>query len=222
RRTKRSRGTRLAAGSASAAAQRRPSPVNSRCRRQGQPSWLSSACKRCAHRVRSSASALRSRVRSRSSWISAGANHASGSICFPSKSAPKRASSRSVFGLRFFPFNARSSVGSARRTSSPTPCSSRATQPPPRRQPPPHPAPTSRPLHRPRRQPLPPTHRPIGERLRRSLEPLLDELARFRVERRRLKHVLVDVDHRVKHSLGPPLGFVLERDPTAGRGRPPS
>src|SRR5262245_14798345 len=84
------------------------------------------------------------------------------------------------------------------------------------------PTPTSRRLDRYRRQPLPPTHRPIGERLRRSLEPLLDELARFRVERRRLKHVLVDVDHRVKHSLGPPLGFVLERDPTAGRGRPPS
>jgi hypothetical protein len=46
---------------------------------QGQPSCSRYACVRCAKRRRSSASAFRSRVRSRSRWISSGGIHDSGS-----------------------------------------------------------------------------------------------------------------------------------------------
>src|SRR5262249_580780 len=44
------------------------------------PSWVSRACKRCANRVRSSASARRSRVRSRRYWMSSGGSQQVGSI----------------------------------------------------------------------------------------------------------------------------------------------
>jgi hypothetical protein len=53
---------RAAGDSDSDITQRRPSTVNSRARWHGHPSCVSSACSRCAQRMRSSASAFRNRV----------------------------------------------------------------------------------------------------------------------------------------------------------------
>ncbi|MEO8968807.1 MAG: hypothetical protein ABI427_14815 [Solirubrobacteraceae bacterium] len=52
-----------------AATQRRPLVVNNDPREHGQPSWTSSACRRCAQRVWSSVSDLRSRVLSRRYYV---------------------------------------------------------------------------------------------------------------------------------------------------------
>jgi hypothetical protein len=62
------------------------------------------------------------------------------------------------------------------------------------------PAPAAGRLDRDRDQPTVPLGEPPAERLSRRRQPRLDQLATLRVERRRLEHVLVDVDRCVQHS----------------------
>jgi hypothetical protein len=71
---------------------------------------------------------LRSRVWSRSVWISAGGSHDSGSISFANNTHNQRASSLSVFARLIRPRSAFACAGSTRRTSKPCALSSRHTQ----------------------------------------------------------------------------------------------
>jgi hypothetical protein len=173
------------------------------------PSCVSSACSRCAQRVRSSANALRNLVWSRSVWISAGGSHDSGSIPFANNTHSQRASSRSVFARLIRPRSAFACAGSIRRTSNP------------RAQLPPHPAPAVRCLDRDGRQPSLQRHRPVIELLPRRTKTTLDRLATVDVQHGGVERALVNIDRCVQHRLGASLLLgTWARDRNAVRGGP--
>jgi hypothetical protein len=131
----------------------RPSSAAPRARGQSSPP-----------RLRSTSARRRASRASRSSWISSGGIHDSGSISFASSRASQRASSRSVFALRSRPSRPRACTGSARRTS---------TQ---RDEFAPDPAPAGRGLDRQRFNSAPPALRPTSKALPIRREALLDHL----------------------------------------------
>jgi hypothetical protein len=102
--------------------------------------------------------------------------------------------------------SARACTGSANRTSTPAPRSSRATQRQPQGR-----------LDRDRRQPAVPLGKPTGDRLARRRQTRLDQLTAPRVERHRLEHVLMGYRSlRTAFPSGPPSRERDDRRPAAG------